>query len=93
MLRILAFIALTVSAYVTLTYLALMLRILMGVVADGGSGVFASFIYHVTEPVLDPIRRKLDSMEMFQGIPLDVSVFVAMIIFLVLSLLLRFVGI
>ena len=91
MLRILAFIALTVSAYVSLTYFALMLRVIMGMFTEGG-GVFASFIYSVTEPVLVPIRRKLDSMEMFKDIPIDISVFVAMIIFLLLSLFLPVVG-
>lgn len=87
MLRILAFVALTVSAYVSLTYFALMFRVIMGLFSDG-SGAFASFIYSVTEPVLSPIRRKLDSMEMFQDIPIDISVLVAMIIFLLLSLFL-----
>lgn len=91
MLRIMAFIALTVSAYVSLTYFALMFRVVMGLFSDG-SGVFASFIYSVTEPVLTPIRRKLDSMEMFQDIPIDVSILAAMIIFLLLSLFLPAIG-
>lgn len=86
-----AFIALTVSAYVSLTYFALMFRVVMGLFSDG-SGVFASFIYSVTEPVLTPIRRKLDSMEMFQDIPIDVSILAAMIIFLLLSLFLPAIG-
>ena len=91
MLRIMAFIALTASAYVSLTYFALMARVVIGMFSEG-SGVFASFIYTVTEPVLSPIRRKLDSMEMFQGIPVDMSVLVAMIIFMLLSLLLPSIG-
>lgn len=91
MLRIMAFIALTVSAYVSLTGFALMARVVMGVFSEG-TGVFASFIYTVTEPVLSPIRRKLDSMEMFQDMPIDMSVFVAIIIVMVLSLLFTIIG-
>ena len=87
MLRIMAFVALTASAYITLTYFALMARVVIGMFSEG-DGIFASFIYTVTEPVLVPIRRKLDSMEMFQDIPIDMSVLVAMIIFIILSLLL-----
>ncbi len=91
MLRILAFIAFTVSAYVTLTYFALMLRVIMGLFSDG-SGIFASFIYTVTEPILIPIRRKLDSIEFFKDLPIDMSVMVAMIIFILLSLFLPVIG-
>lgn len=87
MLRIMAFIALTASAYITLTYFALMARVVIGMFSDG-SGLLASFIFTVTEPVLSPIRRKLDSMEMFKDLPIDISVLVAMIIFMLLSLFL-----
>lgn len=82
-----AFIALTASAYITLTYFALMARVVIGMFSDG-SGLLASFIFTVTEPVLSPIRRKLDSMEMFKDLPIDISVLVAMIIFMLLSLFL-----
>lgn len=91
MLRIMAFIALTVSAYVSLTSFALMARVVMGVFSEG-TGIFASFIYTVTEPVLSPIRRKLDSMEMFQDMPIDISVLVAIFIFFGISLVFTFIG-
>ena len=79
MLRILAFIALTVSACIVVTYVALVARVIIGMFSDGG-GILASFVYTVTEPVLIPIRRKLDQIEILQDIPVDLSVLVAMII-------------
>lgn len=82
-----AFIALSVSAYLTITYFALMVRVIMGVFT-GGSGFLASFVYAVTEPILVPIRRKLDSMEFFQDIPIDFSVLVAMVVLMLLTFLL-----
>lgn len=87
MFRIMAFIALTVSAYISFTYLALVLRVIMGMFSDGG-GVFASFVFAVTEPILLPIRKKLDRIEAFQNLPMDISVLVAMIIFTLLTLFL-----
>ena len=87
MYRIMAFIALCVSAYITLTYLALMVRVFIGIFSEG-SGVLASFVYTVTEPILIPIRQKLDKIEMLQDIPLDISVFVAAIILMVLGIFL-----
>lgn len=82
-----AFLALTVSAYITLTYFALIARVFMGMFSEG-TGVFASFVYSVTEPILDPIRRKLDSVEILQDIPIDLSVLVAMVVLMLLSFLL-----
>lgn len=87
MLRIMAFIALTVSAYISLTYLALFARVIIGMFSDGG-GIFASFVYTVTEPILIPIRRRLDKIEMLQDIPLDLSVLVALLILMLLTFLL-----
>lgn len=91
MVRIMAFIALTVSAYVTLTFFALMMRVIMGLFSDG-SGIIASFVYVVTEPILAPIRRKLDSIEFFRELPIDMSVMVATMICMLLSLLFVVIG-
>ncbi len=87
MIRIMSFIALTVSAYLSLTYFALFLRVLIGLVSDGG-GAFASFIYAVTEPILVPIRRRLERIEILQDIPLDLSVLVALLLIMLLTFLL-----
>lgn len=84
MLRILAFCALTVSALVSLTYFALVVRVIIGMFSDGG-GVVASFVYTVTEPILIPIRRKLDQIEILQDIPIDLSVLVAMLLLTLLT--------
>lgn len=90
MFRILAFIALTVSAFVSLTSAALFARVIIGMFSDGG-GVLASFIYTVTEPVLIPIRRKLEQIEILQDIPVDLSVLVAMLLLTLLSFALSLV--
>lgn len=90
MFRILAFIALTVSALVSLTSAALFARVIIGMFSDGG-GVLASFIYTVTEPVLIPIRRKLEQIEILQDIPVDLSVLVAMLLLTLLSFALSLV--
>ena len=82
-----AFFALTVSAYISIIYFALMMRVIMGMFT-GGSGLLASFVYAVTEPILLPIRRKLDKMELFQDIPIDLSVLVAMIVLMLVTMLL-----
>ncbi len=87
MYRILMFIALTAGTCVSLVYLALILRVVMGLFSDG-SGIFASFIYAVTEPVLCPIRRFFSKMELFEDVPFDISLIVAMLILSILPLFL-----
>lgn len=87
MSRIMTFIALTVSAYVSLTYFALFLRVIIGVFSDGG-GLLSTLTYAVTEPILAPIRRVLDKIEALQNVPLDLSVVVAMALFIVIRIFL-----
>lgn len=91
MIRIFAFVALSVSAYISLMCLALFARVLLGVFSDG-SGILASFLYVVTEPILQPIRRKIDESGIMQGFPLDLSVPVAMICLMALSFLLTLIS-
>ncbi|MBQ3195746.1 MAG: YggT family protein [Clostridia bacterium] len=87
MIRIFTFVALSVSAYVTLMHLALLMRVILGAFTEG-TGPLASFVYVATEPILLPIRRYIDKKGILQGIPLDISVLVAMILLTVVSLLL-----
>lgn len=87
MIRILAFVALTVSAYISVMYLALLMRVILSAFTEG-TGAFASFIYATTEPILLPIRRYIDKTGILQGIPLDISVLVAMILLMLLSFIL-----
>ncbi len=84
MYRILIFVALTAGACVSLMYLAMLLRVFIGFFSEG-TGIFASFIYAVTEPVLRPIRKFLDRFAFFEESPIDFSVIVAMLLFTVLS--------
>lgn len=84
MVRIFSFAALAVSAYISIMYLALLLRVILGTFTEG-TGAFASFIYVATEPILLPIRRYIDKKGILEGLPLDISVLVAMILLMILS--------
>ncbi|MBR6594677.1 MAG: YggT family protein [Clostridia bacterium] len=84
MTRIFAFIALSVSAYISLMHLALLLRVILGVFTEG-TGLFSSFIYTSTEPILIPIRKRLDKSSFFAELPVDFSVIIAMFILMLLS--------
>lgn len=81
------FVALTVSAYVSLTYFALFLRVIIGMFSDGG-GLLSTLSYAATEPILAPIRRGLNKIEALQDIPVDLSVVVAMAMFIVIRIFL-----
>lgn len=81
------FVALTVSTYVSLTYFALFLRVIIGFFSDVGGLIF-SICCAVTEPILVPIRRVLDKIEALQDIPVDFSVVIAMALFIVLRIFL-----
>ena len=45
----------------------------------------AGFLYTITEPVIMPIRRLLEKLNVFQGLPIDIS-------FLITYLLLSAIG-
>lgn len=82
--RILMFVALTAGTCVSLVYLAMLFRAFMGLFSDG-TGLFASFIYAVTEPVLCPIRRFFDRMGLFEDSPFDFSLLAAMLVLTLVS--------
>lgn len=87
MIRILAFMALAVSAYISVMDIALLVRVILSAFTEG-TGVLASIVYVATEPILLPIRSYMDKKGILQGIPLDFSVLVAMILLTIVSLLL-----
>ena len=47
-----------------------------------------SFLYTVTEPVIQPVRALLYRLNLFQNSPLDVSFFITYIIIAILSVVL-----
>ena len=87
MVRIFALIAATVSVALSLTSFALFLRFIIGMFSEG-TGVFSSFVFAITEPVLLPIRRRLNKIEALQDLPVDLSIFVAMIVLGLLAFIL-----
>ncbi|MBR5478814.1 MAG: YggT family protein [Clostridia bacterium] len=53
-----------------------------------GTNPIVSFLYAVTEPVLEPVRRVLFKIPALQSIPIDFSI---LVVFLLLSVLRGFI--
>ena len=87
MIRIYSFVIMSVGAGLSLMQLALLVRVVLSAFTEG-TGPIASFIFVSTEPILLPIRRYMDKKGILQGIPLDFSVLVAMILLMLLSIVL-----
>ena len=51
-------------------------------------GKLENFLYAVTEPFIMPIRKLLEKLNWFQGLPIDMSFFVTYLILTVLLLVL-----
>jgi len=51
-------------------------------------GVFFRFVHIATEPVVFPVRALLDRSEFFSNMPVDMSLFVALLLLSVVQLLL-----
>ncbi len=83
MVRILMFTALTASTLVSLMSFAFIFRML-SVFSEGG--IFAGFVYAITEPVLIPIRSAFNKMGLFEDSPFDFSIIAAIFLFMLLSL-------
>ena len=62
---------------------AIFLRAVMSWIVQGQSNIFTDILFHITEPILSPIRRLLPGMG-----NLDISPFVAIIVLQVISFLL-----
>ena len=49
---------------------------------------FTNFLYAVTEPVVYPVRLLFEKMHWFEGLPIDISFFVAYLLLSMLGLFL-----
>ena len=54
---------------------------------DGFFGTLARLVYALTEPVILPVRILLERMDLFQGLPVDMSFFITFILISILSML------
>lgn len=63
---------------------AMLIRAILSLFMAEDSAV-AGFLYTITEPVIMPIRRLLEKLNVFQGLPIDIS-------FLITYLLLSAIG-
>lgn len=68
--------------------IAMFLRALLSWFPIDEESRLMSFLYTITEPVIQPIRALLYRWNLFQNSPLDVSFFITYIIIALLSMLL-----
>lgn len=68
--------------------IAMFLRALLSWFPIDEESRLMSFLYTITEPVIQPIRALLYRLNLFQNSPLDVSFFITYIIIALLSMLL-----
>ena len=68
--------------------IAMFLRALLSWFPIDEESRLMSFLYTITEPVIQPIRALLYRLNLFQNSPLDVSFFITYIIIALLSILL-----
>ena len=45
----------------------------------------ASFLYSITEPIIMPVRRLLEKLNVFRGLPIDISFLVTYMLLSILS--------
>ncbi|MBE6649017.1 MAG: hypothetical protein E7614_05800 [Ruminococcaceae bacterium] len=88
MRNILLLLSNTVSLYLMILFVFLMLRAIMSFFISETPSKPSLFIYSVTEPVVFPVRSFLMKFELFQSIPIDFSI---MITALIINVLLFFV--
>lgn len=75
MIRVVALLANTVDAMITVLTFLLLARALMSVLfMDSEGGRAGSFVYALTEPVLLPVRNFLMRFDTFAALPMDFSI-------------------
>lgn len=52
------------------------------------SNRFENFLYAITEPLIMPIRKLFEKLNLFQGLPIDISFFVTYLLLSILILVL-----
>lgn len=68
---------------------ALFGRAILSWINPMGEGALASFLYAVTEPIILPFRKLFQKLHWFEGSPLDMAFFFAMISIMILQSLLE----
>ena len=68
---------------------ALFGRAILSWINPMGEGALASFLYAVTEPIILPFRKLFQKLHWFEGSPLDMAFFFAMISIMALQSLLE----
>ena len=80
----------TLSAMLTILWLALFLRAIFSWFDPTGEGWFSGLLYMITEPMIHPIRVLFEKMNWFQGTPLDVPFLALVLLIVILPTLLTF---
>ena len=78
-------VAVTVEALLFTLETCMLVRAILSWLPIKEDNPFLLFVTMVTEPIVAPIRRLFEKMGWFQGIPIDVSFFVAYLLLTVVS--------
>ena len=69
--------------------IAMFARAILSWIDPMGDGALSSFLYAITEPIILPFRKLFQKLNWFNGSPLDMAFFFAMISIMVLQTLLE----
>ena len=82
-----------VEILLTVLSFAMLLRAIMSFLAIGEESAFEDFLYALTEPLIIPVRALFQKLGWFEGLPLDMSFFVTVVLIEILRTVLDFIPI
>jgi YggT family protein len=65
----------------------IIVRVVLSWISPGQNNIVATVIYHITEPILAPIRRILPKTGVFDFAPMVAVIILQLIVFIILPLL------
>ena len=87
-LIILDILCVSIDLLIGFVQLAMLIRAILSFFNPEEQGVFAALLFAVTEPFIMPVRALLDRFEIGQGLPIDISFLVTVILLSIISALL-----
>ncbi len=60
--------------------IAMFLRALLSLIMMGEENRFTTLLYYITEPFILPIRAVLERLNLFGGLPIDMSFFITTVL-------------
>ena len=80
----------TLSAIITIAQVALLLRAIFSWIDMTGEGKISAFLYILTEPLIQPIRKLFEKLHWFEDTPFDMAFLATVIILALLDVLVTF---